>query len=96
MISNEESLLDVLQEMEALLTANGEKRWRNWIVRSRDKLVNSDSSGIELLLSAYGGMASFNDLVLDKSDDDCKLQGLRSKAWELANVIRLERNANQP
>jgi hypothetical protein len=61
----------------------------------------SDYSGIEYLLSAYGGMGSFNDLVLGQTlangrfewkrghiELNDRLGALRSRAWELAQAIK--------
>jgi hypothetical protein len=50
-----------------VLDSDGEKDWRKWIASARSRLVNSDYSGVEYLLDAYGGMRSFNDLVIGQS-----------------------------
>jgi hypothetical protein len=65
------------------------------------RLLNSDYSGIEHLLSAYGGMGSFNDLVICQSyengqfrwkegyvEKNNQLDELRGKARELADHIK--------
>ena len=90
MKQKKERLIEVLQELELLLAKNESTIWHDWMTQSRDLLVNSDYSGIELLLSAYGGMGSFNDLILDKPAADNQLMTLRTKAWDLADTIRRE------
>ena len=96
-----EELLKILDELIRLLEEDGEQHWSQWMRQSRERLLNSDYSGIEHLLSAYGGMGSFNDLILCQSYENGKfrwidghieknnrLNVLRSKAWELANEFR--------
>lgn len=94
-------LIDVLEQIIAVLDADDEQYWRKWIASSRFLLLNSDYSGIEKLLSAYGGMGSFNDLVLGQSmlegqfcwkvgtqNANDKLTVLRAKAYEFAVYIK--------
>ncbi len=96
-----DELLEVLDEIIRLLEADGEQHWSKWMRQSRARLLDSDYSGIEHLLSAYGGMGSFNDLVICQSyengqfrwkegyvEKNNRLDELRCKAWELADHIR--------
>ncbi len=95
-----DELLEVLNDIIQLLESDGEQHWSKWIRQSRERLRNSDFSGIEHLLSAYGGMGSFNDLVIGQSHENgesrwreghvernSRLNELRSKAWKLADDI---------
>ncbi len=63
--------------------------------------MNSDFSGIEHLLSAYGGMGSFNDLIIGQTNHNGEfawkqnyqevnneLNHLRGQAYQLANWIK--------
>jgi hypothetical protein len=63
--------------------------------------MDSDYSGIEYLQSAYGGMGSFNDLILGQSDENgvlCWKPGhvelnerfdeLRNEAAKLVELIK--------
>jgi len=96
-----DELLATLDELIQLLESDGEQHWSKWMRQSNTRLSNSDYSGIEHLLSAYGGMGSFNDLVICQSYENGefhwkegdveinkRLDQLRSKAWELAYSIR--------
>jgi len=88
-----DELLEVLDEIIQLLDADGEQHWSGWMRQSRDWLLNSDFAGIEHLLSAYGGMGSFNDLIIFQNkggyvEMNNKLDNLRRQAWELADQIR--------
>lgn len=96
-----DELLEILNELIQLLESDGEEHWSKWIRQSREQLQNSDFSGIEYLLSAYGGMGSFNDLIIFQGYENGKFQWkdrhveknnrlneLRSKAWKLADGIR--------
>ena len=69
--------------------------------QTRARLINSNYSGIEHFLAAYGGIGSLNDVVLGQS---CKhgvfqwepghvalnetFAALREHAWQLADAIK--------
>jgi len=96
-----DELLAVLDELIQLLESEGEGHWSGWMRQSRRRLLDSDYSGIKHLLSAYGGMGSFSDLIISQSyengqfqwkeehvEKNKRLNELRGKAWELADRIR--------
>ena len=76
--------------------------WATWLSKCKQELENSDYHGIERLLGGYGGMGSFNDLVVGQSHDDNgnfmwrkgykrkndQLSLLRTKAYEIAQHIK--------
>lgn len=80
-------LLVVLDDLVPMLKELGELHWADWMERSRHLIRASDFAGIELLLSAYGGMGSFNDI-----QGNVRLDRLRNRAYEFAESIR--RNSN--
>lgn len=59
-----EQLIAILEQIEHLLMNHGEQHWSVWITRDMTAIKKHDSHGIAHLLSAYGGMGSFNDLWL--------------------------------
>ena len=94
-------LARVLDELATILESAAERHWRAWMLQAKARLEQSDYSGIEYLLGAYGGMGSFNDLVLGQTlangrfawkaghiELNERLDALRSKAWELAQTIK--------
>lgn len=96
-------LIAILEELEDVLQAQEDVLWKGWVTNSRSRLMASDYSGIEKLLSAYGGMGSFNDLVVGYYQKDGithqrkgygeanqVLSKLRNKAWKLATEIKRE------
>lgn len=96
-----EELIDVLDQLIKVLESDGEMHWSRWMRKTRALLIDSDYSGITYLLSAYGGMGSFNDLVLGQNTHEGaaawapghvgindKLQELRDTAAQLASEIR--------
>ena len=96
-----QELVGVLDALASVLESDGDRHWANWMRKSQARLLNSDYSGIEYLLSAYGGMGSLNDLILGQSYKDGvfawkpgytelneRFAALRSKAWELADAIK--------
>ncbi|UMR32555.1 hypothetical protein MJ904_10435 [Massilia sp. MB5] len=91
----------MLTKLASLLEADDERHWSAWVLRDKALLENSDYSGIEYVLGAYGGMGSFNDFVAGQTTIDGKfawkpgyaelneeIDALRSKAWSLANAIK--------
>jgi hypothetical protein len=96
-----QKLIVILREIIALLESDGDSHWANWMRISKTRLEAGDFSGITHLLNAYGGMGSFNDLIICQRFENGKfswtdgykeknalLSDLRSKAWELADAIR--------
>jgi hypothetical protein len=75
-----EELIDVLEQLIRVLESGGEMRWSRWMQKARALLIDSDYSGIICLLSAYGGMGSFNDLVLGQTASE------GPTAWALGHV----------
>ena len=98
---NTSSLVVVLSELIELLERDNETHWSKWMRKAKSRIEASDYSGITHLLGAYGGMGSFNDLILGQSlqrgkivwkDNQAELNEelsrLRSEAWELATYIK--------
>lgn len=84
-------LLHVLDELVPLLRELDEDFWADWMETSQRLILASDLYGVEKLLSAYGGMGSFNDLAGNK-----RLESLSSRAYALAVTVRKDfrRNSN--
>ena len=96
-----QELIEVLAKLADLLEINGGQHWRAWLLRAKARLENSDYSGIEYLLQAYGGMGSFNDFVAPQRaiegqptgkpgyfELNDEIDALRTKAWEIATDIK--------
>jgi hypothetical protein len=96
-----QNLIAKLDELIELLKTDREVHWCNWMDRAKQKLENSDYAGVEDLLGAYGGMGSFNDLVISQSTKDGEiiweldsqaknkqLDVLRSSIWEMAMWLK--------
>ncbi|MBX8575695.1 DUF6966 domain-containing protein [Pseudomonas cichorii] len=67
MSTKTEELIRLLDELIAVLESDDEEHWSQWMRDARARLADSDPSGITKLRSAYGGMGSFNDLMLGQS-----------------------------
>lgn len=96
-----EELIFILDQLIAVLESDGDTHWSAWMHKARTRMLGSDFSGVEYLLSAYGGMGSLNDLVLGQSYVDStfswkpgyvelneKFIELRDKAYQLAIAIK--------
>lgn len=92
-------LAATLVDIVILLRSENEEHWARYLSDCHALLLGSDYSGVEKLLSSYGGMGSFNDLVLGYSKTAAgltpgarklndKLDLLRRKAYELAKDIQ--------
>jgi hypothetical protein len=91
-------LVAILEQIEHLLVIHGEQHWSAWITRDITAIKKYDAHGIVHLLSAYGGMGSFDDLWLCSANghriDEMEVTGvndtlsaLRSRAYTLAKEI---------
>jgi hypothetical protein len=94
-------LIAMITETVAVLESDGEAHWCAWLIRIRSSLEAGDTYGARELLSGYGGMGSFNDLVLGQATQNGqfawkpnaeelnkRFDGLRSEMWQVANQIR--------
>lgn len=102
MKDNTKQLIDVLEELITVLETANQPGWRDWMREAQTKLKRQDLTGITNILSAYGGMGSFSDLVIGWTDTptgpvwdeagtqlDNDLMRLRTRAWELADEIQV-------
>ncbi|TDV58198.1 hypothetical protein EC919_101244 [Pseudomonas graminis] len=96
-----EELIEVLDQLIELLESDGDMHWSRWMRKVRAMLIDSDYSGLTYLRSAYGGMGSFNDLMLGQNVNGAgyswapshvemndKLEALRNRAAQLAIEIK--------
>jgi hypothetical protein len=94
---SEETLVEVMEQLVALLDQCSETLWCSRIRDDLRLLKNQDAYGAERFLSYFGGMGSLNDLVLcqlnghtiDKSREDeanARFTTLKGHAWELARL----------
>jgi len=58
-----EQLASELGELRELLRER-DRFWFTWMDRAVAEIKQADTHGLDRLLAAYGGMGSFNDLVL--------------------------------
>jgi hypothetical protein len=95
-----QALCKVLRELIEILSADQESHWRDWMSVSLAALEENDLRGVEHLRSAYGGMGSFNDLVIgqrmqggefswtpDAGPANDRLSALRTEAYGLISEI---------
>ena len=94
-------LLSLLDQTIELLDRYEEAHWSRRLEKAKKRIENRDFSGVTYLLSAYGDLGSFNDLVIHplnghKIDDDVvpavneKLDSLRGRMFEVAGQIKRE------
>jgi hypothetical protein len=82
-----QELIRILAEIISLLEKEGETRWSAWMTKAKTWLEDLDYAGIEYLLRAYGGMGSFNDLMVSPERQD-RLAALHTQAWAPAAEIK--------
>ena len=94
------ALCATLRELVALLDDDGESHWQGWMATALAQLEANDLRGARHLRQAYGGMGSFNDLVIGQRMVDGafawtegaqaaneSLDRLRSHAYTLASAL---------
>ena len=101
MADNVDELMTVLAETASLLENAKEAFWLKWIRENLNMIQQQNFRGIERLLSGFGGMGSFNDLVIhtinsheiqekDIPKVNERLASLRSKLYDLAHKVKRE------
>src|SRR5690625_6651067 len=65
-------LLADLQSLADLLDDHDEIHWSRWVRQSLAELQRNDARGLHRLRRAFGGMGSFNDLVLDAASVEAR------------------------
>jgi hypothetical protein len=96
-----EYLSHLLDEASELLSAHGATQWADWLSKDARLIRASDFYGIEHLLSAFGGMGSFNDVVLCSASDggnparmliaeNDRLSELRTSIYDTAKKLARE------
>jgi hypothetical protein len=99
-------LTKLIDEAEHLLRKHGEETWADWLREGRSRIRNRDFSGIEHILSGFGGTESFNDVYIcpanhhiikerNVSKVNDKLRALSSGIYELARELQEEEQAAQ-
>jgi len=102
-----DKLICTLEELIKLLDSDGVSHWSAWMKSAKERISRDDSSGLQKLLSAYGGMGSFNDLIVGQRTSAGKfewkpgaqelngrLEKLRNEAYDLAVELRAPKNQN--
>jgi hypothetical protein len=100
--SKTKELMQIIEEIIQLLAEDDNQQWQGLMKSVYKRLENSDYSGIELLLSVYGGMGSFNDLIIGQTNDEQgkfawkvgaiennnRLDDLRGRAYVVADYLK--------
>lgn len=98
-----EALADMLREAETLLRSCDQIHWADWLTKDARRIRLHDGIGVEHLLSAYGGMGSLNDVVLQRTsgagveiphDDNERFDELRREIYDLAKRLNKWVNAS--
>lgn len=94
-------LLAATGALGELLRRYGEMHWAEWVIRDRQRIQDGEAYGAEHLLSAYGGMGSLNDVVIDPrnghriAEEDIsaaneRLRQLSSRTYTAAMRLKVE------
>ena len=88
-------LVEMLGHLVKLLERDGQGHWANWMQKAKLMLESSDYAGIEKVLSAYGGMGSFNDVGLSLGElENQQFSEFSTRAYNLAEEIRRSNESN--
>lgn len=94
-------LASKLNEVIVLLREHGEAHWLSWAERCRRELLAGDPVVYDEILEAFGGMGSFNDLLvlrhnghlIEQNQEQAvndRLADLRTAIWTNATALRHE------
>lgn len=88
-----EALCEVLRALIDRLDTNDETHWRNWLGDSLAALEQKDPRAVLYLRGAYGGMSSFNDLIVGQRMDENRFSDAPHSAETNEELDRLRRQA---
>lgn len=99
-----EYLSQLLDEASELLSAYGATQWSDWLREDARLIRVSNFYGIEHLLTAFGGMGSFNDVVLCSTGvvgnlsqmlnaENDRLSELRTLIYDIARKLAREESS---
>jgi len=88
-------LLSALEQTIALLRGSGQLQWAERLEKDRSLIQGDDFYGVEHLLQAFGGMGSFNDLVLQPASKNAELKWLSNRIYDIANALRRDRDRRE-
>ena len=85
-------LIKLLDNIILLLEWDGNTdHWLQTMTEARQGLKYSDLYGIEILLRSYGGMGSFNDLMIGQEYRNGEFIGWKNESDEKNNILNLLR-----
>lgn len=85
---NLQNIEKILARIEELLRLGASSNWVKTIENSRKELLGNPTSTVSNILGMYGGMGSFNDIVLYKNgqpliSENIEFDELREQLYEL-------------
>lgn len=92
-------LIEALSRASQLLRSHNEDEWSHNLDVARQLIVDRNFRGVEQVFGSFGGMGSFNDVVIhpvnghliDESEVPAandRLDALRGRLWKLASDLR--------
>lgn len=93
-----QELCQTIESLIPLLESAAETHWANWLRTDLQRLRSGDTYALHHLLQSFGGMGSFNDLVIhqlnghtveqnDVGQINDRLGDLRSDIYRLAHEL---------
>jgi len=83
-------LIETLNKLILFLNDADENNWINWAVDSKERIEQTDLTGVDNIIRAYSGMGSFNDLVIYQLNEDVENPDIHiEKTKELSEMKSL-------
>lgn len=87
-MSESDNIVALLRRVASFLSAHGDSQWARGFERFANEVPLDLESTKAKVRGCYGGMGSFNDLVLHKErvplkDENTELDEMRNELWEL-------------
>ncbi|MGE3182990.1 MAG: hypothetical protein AB7N71_15290 [Phycisphaerae bacterium] len=91
------TIRELLGAVVALLESNDAQSWATYFQEARECLATSGERSIASILQTYGGMGSFNDLVLGcpenrLNEQNRRLDQLRRELYHRCRAVQQEFN----
>jgi hypothetical protein len=86
-----DDLMAALDEVIMLLDRADHPHWRDWMAEARVRLQRGDAYGLDKILAAFGGMGSFNDIIIGYRSVPIDTKGTTRMEWDDADLAMNKR-----
>lgn len=82
--------MKAIEECVAMRRVANESQFADWLENDRAKIMIGKTRALQHLLSAYGGVGSINDILLENASAQKRFSKLRNEIWKHADAMLRE------